>query len=236
MITITTANGKIAVKSPYHPSFVSAVKRLNGSWNGAAGTWTVDARDEQAVRDICRQVYGTDGSDNPVLVDIRITLSGTSDDSLFDYGRLIAQRRGRDERVKLGDGVVIVDGRFPASAGSRNNPKLMNFDDVVVLEVRDVPECLVDDDCTVVRRPENDQVPQTVETIDADARPFASMTDEQLATAIAAMMHEQTLRRQQPSPIPPNGGPAALGEGDDMAGMSIRAEMAMADSDGGDRE
>ena len=164
---------KIGVRSPYHPSFVARARKLNGDYVRAENVWWFDSRDEEEVRAACLAVYGTTGDDNPPLVDIQIAVKDLSElrlvalldnirrvdiqiavkdlseQSLFAYGREVLSRPGRDSRVKLGDGVVIVSGSFPSSAGSRNNPKIGGD---AVLEIRDVPECLIDADCTVVRR------------------------------------------------------------------------------------
>lgn len=62
-------------------------------------------------------------------------------ETFFALGREICSRRGRDYRVKLGEGVVIIEGEFPASGGSRKNP-CINAPTGMVLEVRDVPRTL----------------------------------------------------------------------------------------------
>ena len=46
---------------------------------------------------------------------------------------------GRDEAVVLGAGVVVVGGAFAPSAGSRQHPALIDSDEAVTLEVRDLP-------------------------------------------------------------------------------------------------
>lgn len=271
-IQITRTEKSVSVKAPYHPTFVSRVKKLNGKWDGKA--WAVDLRDEQALRDLCRVIYGTDGDDKPALVDIRVAIT-SSESVVFDYGRMLCERRGRDERVKLGDGVVIVEGSFAGSGGSRANPSLINDDRTVILEVRDVPEGLVDDDCTVVRR--HPTAIEQAQAQDAQAtpdRPLIGMADaefEQLAAVVAYERHARGTRtlvlpderipqatyhadleaerpffgltakdidgmielllEEKARRMPANGAPAAMGEGDDLAGSAIRAEMAMAYED-----
>ena len=140
---------------------------------------------------------------------------------------MLCERRGRDERVKLGDGVVIVEGSFAGSGGSRANPKLITDDRAVVLEVRDVPECLVDNDCTVVRRHElvQPQAPAQ-QGQDAPVRPFEALSDADFANLVALVTAEQAARAATSGSFP-----SAMGEGDDLAGSAIRAEMAMAYQD-----
>jgi hypothetical protein len=142
-IRITHRNGSVDVDSPYHPDFVKAARRLNGKFGG--GVWTFDGRDTERICEALIEVYGTDGSMPVEVVDIEVVITGNNggDTSLFALGRQIAQRRGRDTRVQLGDGVVIVEGGFPASAGSAKYPRLVSNGPVKVL-VRDVPRILAE--------------------------------------------------------------------------------------------
>lgn len=135
-----TNNKKLAVVSPYHPRFVEGARRLNGKWN--AGQWEFDLRDNQRVRKLMVEVYGTDGSDNPELTDVTMTIDARTPNPFFAYGREVAVRKGRDSRVTLGDGVIVIDGKFPASCGSSKYPGLLS-NGTVTLEVRDIPVCLV---------------------------------------------------------------------------------------------
>jgi len=136
---ITTENNKLVVRSPYHPDFVTGARKLNGKWNDVA--WLFDTRDEQRVRSLMVKVYGTDGS--PVETkDITVIVNAHTNNPYFDYGRMIVERRGRDASVKLGDGVVILEGDFPRSCGSMKYPGLLSNGEVT-LEVRDVPVTLL---------------------------------------------------------------------------------------------
>lgn len=143
---ISLDNGRIALQSPYHPDIPSRAKNIGGRWNSTRKQWTFDARDESAVRDLAREIYGTDGSQAADLVTIRVGVDRDADssDTWFAYGRQIAHRRGRDEQVRLGEGVVIVEGGFPRSGGSVKYPQL-RAESGTVLEIRDVPRTLVVD-------------------------------------------------------------------------------------------
>jgi len=143
MKAFETSNKKLAVVSPYHPAFVEGARLLNGKWN--AGQWEFDPRDEARVRKLMVKVYGTDGSDNPELTDVTVVLDAHTKNPFFAYGREVAVRKGRDSRVTLGYGVIVIDGKFPASCGSARYPGLIS-DGTVTLEVRDVPVCLVKSD------------------------------------------------------------------------------------------
>jgi hypothetical protein len=144
MIEIITTTCSVVTSSPYHPAMLTAAKRLNAWWDGVR--WTFDIRDEDRVRETFRRVYGTDGT--PVrVVDVRLDLKRwysvdeDGDDRVVYFGgREICHRPSRDSRVRLGTGVILVDGDFHASGGSVKYPALGIEDlDELVVEVRDVP-------------------------------------------------------------------------------------------------
>lgn len=135
-IEIQTVGGKLQVKTPLHPEFVSHAKALNGRWDKDSRGWVFDVRDEPRVRSLCWEIFGTDGTDVP-LVDVRYTLDDDGPE-IYRLGRLIVSRRSRDSRAYLGPNVVVVEGGFPDTGGSVKNPRVAPRDGTVV-EVRDVP-------------------------------------------------------------------------------------------------
>jgi hypothetical protein len=148
-VTVTTANGKTTVESPYHPDWPAQARTLGGRWSG--GAWVFDSRDEGRVRELARDIYGTDGTpDAGGTVTVRIGVSDVRGDrggrpaTLYRYGRKIATRFGRDEEPRLGEGVVLISGGFAGSAGSHNYISLGPLDDTVV-EVRDIPRSVAVD-------------------------------------------------------------------------------------------
>jgi DNA repair protein RadC len=54
-------DGRIAVSSPYHPNFPARARTLGGIWDTARRVWVFDAADNDRVRSLCREIYGTDG-------------------------------------------------------------------------------------------------------------------------------------------------------------------------------
>lgn len=147
---LVTVGQKVELVAPYHPALGPKAKRIGGRWDAFQRVWMFDPRDEERVRDLAREVYGTDGDDAVELVTLRYSV--TSDDSrrgaLWRYGRRLVERRDRDGQVDLGPGVIVVEGAFPGSGGSRQYPAVGGPG--TVLEVRDVPATLVDDDATLV--------------------------------------------------------------------------------------
>lgn len=138
-------NGKkvMVVNSPYHPIFVSRAQKLGGKFKGA-GQWIFDARDEDRVREALIDAYGTDGQVRPKLVTLRMAPKTIYARSVF-LDRAILSRISRDSRVKLGEGVVILQGGFYSSGGSAKYPQIGPALEGTVIEVRDVPENIAND-------------------------------------------------------------------------------------------
>src|SRR5260370_41610397 len=61
---IEEEDGRIAVRSPYHPNFPPKARSLGGIWDTARGVWVFDAADHDRVRALCREIYGTDGQEH----------------------------------------------------------------------------------------------------------------------------------------------------------------------------
>lgn len=144
---------RIRVFSPYNAEFPTRAKELGGRWDASARCWTFDPRDEPAVRSLCREFYGTDGSAPADVMTIRFDFDKLGLRDMGDLqrsrkftlgGRMVCERPGRDWRVKLGQGVVLVDGVFAASGGSMKHPALGDLSGVV-LEIRDLPRRMVED-------------------------------------------------------------------------------------------
>lgn len=140
-IGIQAAGGVLRVNAPYHPDFPSRAKGLGGKWDSGTKSWTFDPRDEERVRALCRDIFGTDGDTAPEMVTLRVDVDkvvGRNDQECWVAGRCIARRPGRDWHVRLGEGVILLAGGFPSRGGSAKYPAL-EPEPGTVLEVRDVP-------------------------------------------------------------------------------------------------
>lgn len=65
---------RLVVESPYHPDFVTGVKAIGGKWNGTVWHCHPDAQD--ILSELLIEVYGTDGSSPPPLVNVIATYTG----------------------------------------------------------------------------------------------------------------------------------------------------------------
>ena len=144
MVRVETAGTSIEARSPYNPSFVDGARALGGKFDRGEKVWRFDARSEQAVRDLCRKVYGTDGEDED-LVTVEITFAATYgawQDGYYFAGRQLARAWGRDSGARIGEGVVFLEGK-PTSGGS-----MKNWETVIgrgsVVRIYDLPRAALD--------------------------------------------------------------------------------------------
>ena len=145
-VTITAADAEVRVLSPYHPGFIAFARDRNAKFKG--GAWCFDARDRPAVEAACRATYGTAGEETPTAT-VLVALDHVAvPRTLYLCGRQVVDRPGRDDRVRLGAGVVVIAGGFPSSGGSVKNPHPSPFGGTI-LEVRDVPRALAEAECRV---------------------------------------------------------------------------------------
>lgn len=133
--------GTISVHTPFNPDFVKGAKRLGGKWSGDTKAWLFDARDRGRVENLLATCYGYSAAASGEVATVRIVLNedNAGGKEVYFAGRSICSRRYRDTPVKTADNVVIIDGEFPASAGSMRNPAVISGGRTVTIEVRDVP-------------------------------------------------------------------------------------------------
>lgn len=140
-VEVIVEDDKIYTSTPYSNDFVTEARKL-GRWNAHSRQWIFDIRDESRVRKLITDVYGVDTDQEEEadenLVTIRIPAEKFwGDRELKLAGQVIAKRWSRDSSVRLIQGAAIIEGRFPSSGGSRNNPKLGHND--AIIEWRDIP-------------------------------------------------------------------------------------------------
>jgi DNA repair protein RadC len=62
-VSIVEQDGRLVVTTPYHPDFPARARMLGGVWDGTRRLWLFDAGDGNRVRILCRDIYGTDGTE-----------------------------------------------------------------------------------------------------------------------------------------------------------------------------
>lgn len=139
-------DGKIEVISPYNASFVKKARMLKGNWNGKG--WEFKKEYEDIIKGHLMDIYGDDGSPTPKCI-VRVNLSKLSDinynkiwdDEVRMFGRTLVIRQHKNLTPLLDKTVILVEGGFSNSGGSRNNPNLKFYDNTI-LQIEDVPEHL----------------------------------------------------------------------------------------------
>ena len=112
-VRVRVDGGLLTVSSPYNQEYVAAARRLGGRWDPRATVWRFDAREEQRVRDLLRQVYGTDGTSAVETVTVRVCAGQYAGErQIYVAGRVVARRRCRDEEPRLASAVTVVAGSF----------------------------------------------------------------------------------------------------------------------------
>lgn len=146
-ITITKTPDAIQTATPYDARFVADAKMIGGRWDPDRKMWGFDLRDEGRVLGLLEKHFAwtPDSASEPTAtVHITLTSHNAWAGELTLFGHRIATRTGRDEQVKLGDGLVVVEGSFGARGGSVKHPAILSADREVILEWRDVPRSVVD--------------------------------------------------------------------------------------------
>lgn len=141
-VTTTTTEQYIIVQSPYDETFNARARRISGRFDRPGVTpgraWSFDIRDETRVRDLCRAVYGTDGSDTGPELTVRMPVHPGNGAECRFAGMRLVWRQARDYPVRVADGVVLISGGFPGSGGSMKYPDILPKAGTVI-EVRDLP-------------------------------------------------------------------------------------------------
>lgn len=151
MISIRTEADKAYISSPFNPEFVKKIHSIGSAkWHAATKEWQVPVESLEDAKQVLRDVYGTDGSENS---EPKVTVKLTIDDNVdlgdiqsIDnelvmtlFGREIMSARGRDSGVKVADGVTV-KGKYK-SGGSMKYPTI-EFGKGTEIIVYNVPESL----------------------------------------------------------------------------------------------
>jgi len=123
-ISVAVIDGKISVTGPYSESNNDTWRSLGGKF--VSGSWNIP--DNDTTRNVVAELFGPKSEDVEVLVPLSVCCGY---DRLQIGGYVLASRRGRDSRVEIPDGVSLVSGSFPKSAGSVKNPRVAAADDTV---------------------------------------------------------------------------------------------------------
>ena len=138
---------EILVRTQYHPALPARARKIGGKWDAHKKMWKFDIRDEGRVEELYRAIYGHWDTDGKPAADA-VTVQVEYLDNYYEYcagiffgGRQVARATGRDSGAKLGNGVVLLDGKV-GSGGSRKNWKTY-IDAGTIVEIKDIPMAAV---------------------------------------------------------------------------------------------
>ena len=140
MIEINKTADRLYVRTPYHPRFIERARSLHGRWEAKRMAWCFSSRDEERIRQVCREIFGTDGDDEPLLVIVRVALDAIKVDGaeLYLCGRQVLRKRHRDLPPLLGEDVIVYKGSLKEYGGSKQHPEI-TWEPDTWLEIRNVP-------------------------------------------------------------------------------------------------
>jgi hypothetical protein len=144
MVEVIVTHKLVRVKAPYHPEFPSLARMMQGDWDKATKRWTFPADMEENVRELLRDIYGTDSDDyEAVHVRYRVCRSDADRKEVYRLGRKLMSRKKFNEEVRLGKHVTVVEGMFPRKCGTPVKARIGG--EGTWLRVEDVPRILAEE-------------------------------------------------------------------------------------------
>ena len=95
-VSIVEQDGSIVVSSPYHPNFPARARLLGGEWDAGRHVWLFDAGEDDRVRSLCREIYGTDGADGAAGIPNAVRYDGNG----FSDGAGVPHYFGHRQRLR----------------------------------------------------------------------------------------------------------------------------------------
>ena len=119
-INLSVVGDSIRITSPYSSANIDLFRSLAGKFSG--GVWSVPSTAESVAK--LQDVFGRPSELVRVSVPVDATKVVARDGQLQIGGYLLANRRGRDYRAEMPEGVAVVSGGFTKSGGSVKNPRV----------------------------------------------------------------------------------------------------------------
>lgn len=148
-ISIRVQDDKAYIKSPFNRDFIHKIHSIgDAQWESDTREWSVPTDNLEDVKQMLRDVYGTDGSENnEPTVTVKLTATDNVDlteiqsidepTNMVIFGRPILSARGRDNGVKVEKGVTV-RGKYK-SGGSTRYPTVV-FDKGAEIIIKNMPE------------------------------------------------------------------------------------------------
>ena len=129
---IEAVDGKIKITAPYSELNNESWRTLGGKLS--SGSWLIP--DNDTSRKVIAELFGTKSNDVEVFIPYDMI---KIDGSIIQFkGYVLAQRRFRDSKVRMPDGVSLAQGKFTSSGGSVKNPRVnINSEMIFRVSVRE---------------------------------------------------------------------------------------------------
>lgn len=136
-VKFTEKDGLLYIQSPYNQDFIKAVKAKGGKWKPDTKEWAVSIDHIDSINNTLVDCYGVQylGDEKSEIEKVKVRLRAydfEDEDTISIDGIVLVSRRGRDLPVSYHNGAIVVEGEFPSSGGSRNNPEPAPDYDVIL--------------------------------------------------------------------------------------------------------
>lgn len=120
-IKIEVKDSLAKIYTPFNSEFVRKIKNVGGSrWDSLERCWCFPTDMVDAVREICRSVYGFDDLNIGKKITVKLTFLSECiayRDSVVILGKTLSRAFNRDSGARSGEDVVYLEGE-PTSGGS----------------------------------------------------------------------------------------------------------------------
>ncbi len=153
MAVIIVSEGRITFKANYHPELAIQARRYDGRFVGKTIGWSFKPEHVEAVRNICRTLYGVDGTPEAWAnrCDVQIEVNEEDPHSplwrrfnadIYVGGRHVAGVFGPRQILRTGKGVKFLRGE-PRCA-LQHGAYEMDVPSGTLLEIRNYPRAALD--------------------------------------------------------------------------------------------
>lgn len=129
-ISITIEPDKVGIKSPFNPRNNDRFRATGGKFDG--GQWNF--ANTPATSTMIDDLFGSSEDYVQIRVDADDGRVEACNNTLVLGGYVLADRRSRDARVNIADGVQLYSGQFRSSGGSMKSPRV-SWEGTVLLDI-----------------------------------------------------------------------------------------------------
>lgn len=134
---LSADGGSALIGCRFHTGFITRIKQIGGVW--ADPYWKIPAVNESLGRNLCKEIFFTDGSLEPTVKLVVDFMRAASDAASFNVGPIeVLRKYDRDSAPKVFEGCTVITGKLLSHGGSRANPVIKCSDDCQI-RIDDVP-------------------------------------------------------------------------------------------------